>query len=231
MSNTSILACRDPREFHWQLGALPPESGSMTLLGWRQLPEPTDSGVPQAVAAVLARALTNVARVTFPSSATKASGSTVWLSRGGDMVREVTSQGLRDHARAVFKGHPDKVQLVSTRQPATVMTVFEDAEYPWWLQGEGLMLSAVDAEPPDVDLETLFSFLDDGWTRQTATMAARGLVGMMRPGVDGDVAGLLSLTDAFGRAFLGTLENEARLASLNWEVVDERTFAERLSTT
>lgn len=201
----------------------------MTLIGWRQLPDPTDGGVPPEVAAILARALTTVARVTFPSSASEASGSAAWSVREGDLMHEVTSEGLRDHARAVLHGLPNKVVLVSTRQPSTTITAFDDAEYPWWLQGQGLMLSAVDAAPPDVDLETLFSFLDDGWTRLTATMSARGLVGMMRPGVDGDVAGLLSLTNTLPQAFLDELETQARLAGMKWETVDERTFAERLS--
>ena len=145
------------------------------------------------------------------------------------MVRELTSQGVGGHAKAILKGRPNKVVLVSTRAPATVMTAFDDAQYPWWLQGQVLMLSAVDAEPPDVDLEKLFAFFDEEWTRQAAALSARRLVGVMRPGVDGDVAGLLALVDAFAPAFLGRLEHEARVAGMSREVVDERTFAERLS--
>ena len=230
MSTTSILVCRDPRGSHWQLGTLPPPQGPLTLIGWRQLPEPTDSGVPQEVAAVLARALTAVARVTFPSSAIDVPVGEAWSAHGDDMVRELTSQGAGGHAKTILKGRPNKVVLVSTRAPATVMTAFDDAQYPWWMQGQVLMLSAVDAEPPDVDLEKLFAFFDEEWTRQAAALSARGLVGVMRPGVDGDVAGLLALADAIGRAFLGSLEHEARLAGMNWEVVDERTFAERLAS-
>ena len=231
MSTTSILVCGDPHGSHWQLGTLPPPQGPLTLIGWRQLPEPTDSGVPQEVAAVLARALTAVARVTFPSSAIDLPVGEAWSAHGDDMVRELTSHGAGGHAKAILKGRPNKVVLVSTRAPATVMTAFDDAEYPWWLQGQVLMLSAVDASPPDVDLQKLFAFFEKEWTRQAAALSARRLVGMLRPGVDGDVAGLLPLTDAFGRAFLATLENEARLGSLNWEVVDEPTFAERLNAT
>ncbi len=230
MSTTSILVCRDPRGSHWQLGTLPPPQGPLTLIGWRQLPEPSDSGVPHEVAAVLARALTAVARVTFPSSAIDVSVGEAWSAHGHDVVRELTSQGAGGHAKTILKGRPNKVVLVSTRAPATVMTAFDDAQYPWWMQGQVLMLSAVDSEPPDVDLEKLFAFFDEEWSRQAAALSARGLVGVMRPGVDGDVAGLLALADAVGQAFLGSLEQEARLAGMNWEMADERAFAERLAS-
>ncbi len=229
MSTTSILVCRDPRGSHWQLGTLPAPQGPLTLIGWRQLPEPTDSGVPQEVAAVLARALTAVARVTFPSSAIDVAVGEPWSAHGEDMVRALTSEGVGGHAKAILTGRPNKVVLVSTRAPASVMTAFDDAQYPWWLQGQVLMLSTVDAEPPDIDLENLFAFFDEEWTRQAAALSARRLVGVMRPGVDGDVAGLLALVDALAPAFLGRLEHEARVAGMSREVVDERTFAERLS--
>jgi hypothetical protein len=180
-------------------------------------------------AGVLARGLTAVARLTFPSSAIDVPVGEAWSAHGDDMVRQLTSHGAGGHAKAIFNGRPKKVVLVSTRAPATVMTAFDDAQYPWWLQGQVLMLSAVD-EPPDVDLEKLFAYFDKEWTRQAAALSAHGLVGMMRPGVDGDVAGLLALEAALDPAFLGRLEHETRLAGLGWEVVDERTFAAGLAS-
>jgi hypothetical protein len=227
VSTTSIFVCRDPRGSHWQLGSQPPESGSMTLIGWRQVPDPTDSELPQGVRVVLARALTSVARVTFPSSLTGASPGAAWTAHGNDQVREVTASGLGEHVRSTLKGRPKKLVLVSTRQPTTVMTVFEDAEYPWWLQGQILMLSAADANPPDVDLETLLALFEDGWTRHAPATSARGLDAVMRPGVDGDLAGLLSFSVASERRLLNALEAESRGGKLDWAIVDESTFADR----
>ena len=225
-----MLVCPDPRGSHWQLGTLPPPQGPLTLIGWRQQPDPPDGGVPAEVAAVLARALTSVARVTFPSSAIDVPVGEAWSAHGDDRVRELTSQGVGGRAKAIVGGRTNKVVLVSTRAPATVVTAFDDAQYPWWLQGQVLLLSEVDAEPPDVDMERLSALYDEEWTRQAAALSVAGLVGVMRPGVDGDVAGLLALVDAFGPAFLGKLEHEARVAGMGLELVDERTFAERLAT-
>jgi hypothetical protein len=230
VSTTSILICRDPRGSQWQLGTLPPEQGSVTLIGWQRVPQPTDSGVPQEVAAVLARSLAAVARVTFPSSAIDVAVGAAWSPHSDDLVRELTARGVGGQVKAVLAGRPNKVVLVSTRAPATVMTAFDDGQYPWWLQGQVLMLSALDADPPDVDQETLFSLFDDDWTRHAAAMGARGLAGVMRPGVDGDVAGLLALADPLGGDFLGKMEHEARLAGRGWEIVDEQTFAARLAS-
>jgi len=228
--STSILVCPDPRGSHWQLGSLPPPQGPLTLVGWREQPDPPDSGVPPEVAALLARTLTSVARVTFPSSAIDVPAGEAWSAHGDDMVRELTSHGVGGRAKAILRGRTNKVVLVSTRAPATVVTAFDDAQYPWWLQGQVLLLSEVDAEPPDVDMEKLSAFYDEQWTRQAAALSVRGLVGVMRPGVDGDVAGLLALVGAFSPAFLGKLEHEARVAGMGLELVDERTFAERLAT-
>ena len=230
MSTTSILICRDPRGSHWQLGTLPPPQGPLTLIGWRQQPDPTDGGVPREVAAVLARALTSAARVTFPSSAVDVSVGQRWSARGDDLVRELTSHGAVSRAKAILKGRTNKVVLVSTRASATVVAAFDDGQYPWWLQGQVLLLSEGDAEPPDIDMEKLSAFYDEQWTRQAAALSVPGLVGVMRPGVDGDVAGLLALVEAFAPAFLEKLEHEARVAGMGLDVVDERTFAQRLAT-
>jgi hypothetical protein len=229
VSTTSIFACRDPRGSHWQLGALPPVSGHMTLIGWRQIPESIDAGVPKEVAAVLARALTSVARVTFPTSVVHAPVTPAWSASGDDLIRDVTWKGLGGYAKATLKGLPKDVVLISTRQPTTAMGLFDDARYPWWLQGQLVMLSPPDAAPPDIDLETLGALLEQDWTRRADSLAARRIDGILRPGVDGDVAGLLSFANAVKQDFLASLERESRLAGFEWAVEAEDAFAERLT--
>jgi len=196
----------------------------MTLIGWRQVPESIDAGVPKDVAAVLARALTSVARVTFPSSVVHPSVTPVWSSFGEDLIRGLTWKGLGGIAKAAFKGRPKEVVLMSTRQPATAASLFDDAGYPWWLQGQVAVLSAPDAAPPDVDLETLGALIDGDWTRLADSVAARGIDGIVRPGVDGDVAGLLSFSERVEQDFLASLEGESRLAGFEWAVVAEDAF-------
>jgi hypothetical protein len=61
--------------------------------------------------------------------------------------------------------------------------------------------------------------------RVAAALARLGIVGTVRPGVDGDVAGLLSLTAGFDDALLRALEYEAKLALFRWSVLTEEDLA------
>lgn len=229
MTKTSILVCRDARRSEWQLGRLPPAAGRMTLIGWTQQPEPHDAGVPQEVAAVLARALTSVARVTFPSSIVHPSPTASWSQSGAALVRGLTAASTAGRVAAALKGAPGHVALVSTRDPETTRRGFDDAGYPWWMQGQALLLSAPDGPPPDISRDHLLALFDEDWAAAAATLADAGVVGIVRPGVDGDLAGLLSLAPGFDDVTLAALQKEARSAAFDWSVVTEEDFARRYS--
>src|SRR5260370_629278 len=94
VTRTAIFACRDARGPQWQLGPLPPATGRLTLLGWKQTDEQRDAGVPESVAHVLARALTAVSRVTFPCSFVNPVATSVWSPLDGDRVRLLTGKGI-----------------------------------------------------------------------------------------------------------------------------------------
>jgi hypothetical protein len=55
------------------------------------------------------------------------------------------------------------------------------------------------------------------------------VIGVVRPGVDGDLAGLLTLTAEAREASLAALEREARRESFDWSVLREEVFAARYS--
>ena len=225
MTHTSIFACRDPRGLHWQLGPLPPVTGRLTLVGWSETTSRHDAGVPEEVSRVLARALTSIARVTFPSAA--AEGATgVWSPLGDDLVRVLTGKGVADRVVAKLRGRPSDVVLLSTRRPETAMRLFDDASFPWWMQGQVVLLSGPEAPPPDIDEDALLALFGQDWTKRAAPLAAAGIAGIMRPGVDGDVAGLLSLRDEFEPVVLDTLERETRLAGFEWALLPEEAFAQ-----
>ena len=208
MSRTSIFVCLEPRRSEWQLGVLPPPTGRMILIGWREEPAPVDAGVPPEVAAAVARALTSIGRITFLSSAVHASAGGGWspLKRG-----------------------PGPADLTSTTDPQTVMQAFDDAAHPWWMQGQVLFLSAADVAPPGLERAQLLALLENEWTAAAGALSARGVIGILRPGVDGDLAGLLTLTADAERASLAALERESRLASFEWSVLTEDAFADRYS--
>lgn len=225
MSEPSIVACRDPHGAHWQLGPLPPARGRVALIGWHDPAAQDEGGVPPRIAAVLTRALTSAARVTFPSSVMTPSATADWTPSDGDEIRVLSSRSMRGRIAARLRGLPPAVMLISTRQPASAVQLFDDPGFPWSMQGQLALLSRADAPPPPIDERTLLALFSDEW----ATHTAAGLEGILRPGVDGDVAGLWSLTDSFEQAILGALERETRAANFHWALVPEELFADKAS--
>jgi hypothetical protein len=230
VTRASIFACRDARGREWQLGPLPPDRGRLTLIGWSQPAETRDAGVPEDVALVLARGLTSVARVTFPSSLVSpiaTSMMTVWSPLDGDLVRVLTAKGFGGRIVAKLRGTPPHIALTSTRRPETARRLFDDGAIPWWLQGQVVLLSEPDAPPPDIDEESLLGLFGEEWARRAVSLAPAGVAGVVRPGVDGDVAGLLTLAEPFEQVVLAALERETQLAGFDWEQLLESEFALR----
>ena len=224
MTRGSIFASPGAHGPQWQLGVLPPVAGRFTLIGWSGPDAQIEGGVPEEVARVLSRAFVSVARVTFPCSFVGAVPPSDWSPWDGDVVRVLTVKGLVARIAAKLKGTPADITLISTRQPETAIRLFDDAAFPWWLQGQVVLLSAADAPPPDVGAETLVALFDVEWTMHAAPLARVGVEAIVRPGVDGDVAGLLALSDALERELLVALEREARREAIDWAVLPEEAF-------
>jgi hypothetical protein len=206
MTRTSLFACLEPRRSEWQLGTLPAPTGQMMLIGWKKDPEPVDGGVPDDVGHVLARAFTSLGRVSFLSSAVHASAGRGWFSS---------------------KRAPGPADLMSTTDPEIVVHAFDDAAHAWWMQGQVLLISTPADPPPGIDRKQLLGVLENEWSGTTEQLSALGVIGVVRPGVDGDLAGLLTLTAEAREASLAALEREAGRASFDWSVLSEEVFAER----
>lgn len=231
MTDTAIFVCHDPHGSHWQLGPLPATGSTMTLIGWKQVSESVDGGIPDDVAAMIARSLTGVARITFLASTPEmAISSNAWSFMGECFVRRVEKAGLAGRIQCVFDRIPYNAVLVSTRCPKTALRLFDDCSFPWWLQGQVAILSRPEAAPPNLDRAMLVSLLGDEWTRWAAEYSGEEIFGVLRPGVDGDVIGLLSLTSSFETAILRVLENESMQMNFEWALLSEDAFRNRLAT-
>lgn len=229
MTANLLLVCMDPAGSHWQLGPLPPAKGRMLLIGWRLTPRPVDDGVPDDVGAILTRALTSIARVSFPVSEMTRGASKEW-SHGDVQLRSLGDGGLIEHIKSAFNHAPTSTTLLSTRAAQAAARMFDDGGYPWHLQGQATVLSLRDAAPPDIDRQSLLSLIADDWAQQLAQLQCSGIVGGLRPGVDGDVAGVLSLSDGFTGDLLDALEHEARRAGFDWQRLPETDFMDTLAT-
>ncbi|HEU4853769.1 MAG TPA: hypothetical protein VFS89_00580 [Nitrosospira sp.] len=230
MTRTALLVCHNPRGSNWQLAPLCSTNGRAALIGWRQVPDSVDDGVPIDVAMVMARAFTSVARVTFLCTSESDGAAAGWMQLDEDFVRAMRRPGLTGFIRQFIDRIPRNAALMSTRRPEIVLRLFDDPAFPWWMQGQVVLLSPAEAGPPELDSEFLISLVDkDDWSNQEKILSNAGILGIVRPGVDGDVAGLLSLASSFETVVLSALEDESVRAGFEWDMLDEAMFSERLA--
>src|SRR5688500_18295925 len=133
MTKTTILLCRNPHGSNWQLGPLPLTDGQAALIGWKQIPDPVDEGVPIDVAMVMALAFTSVARVTFLCTSESNGVTTSWMQLDEEFVRAMRKPGLAGGISRLIDRIPPDAALMSTRRPETVLRLFDDAAFPWWM--------------------------------------------------------------------------------------------------
>ena len=230
MSAPTILVCETPTLSQWQLGPLPPPAADVILIGWHVEPRAVDAGVPPGVADVLARALTSVATLTFP--VVPPAKQAIALSSSDDTSQPLHIAGLAAHARAAVHRGTARTVLVSTHAVDTAKLLFDAPGYAWDSQAQVVLISEHHAPAPIVSRDTLQALAGDNWIRHAATEQktprAHHLVGVMRPGVDGDIAGILSLTPAFTRSLTRALQTTAHRAGFAWQSLSEQAFTNAL---
>ena len=224
ITKRAMLVCPRPRAANWQLE--PPAIGRFVLLGWQVSPDhDRDGGVPDEIASVLARSLTRVALVTFPRSSL-AETATSWEEH----VRTLQPTGWGERLRDAFERRPSRFFLVSTHSPDIAKTLFHDGGFPWGMQGQVILLGAPDARPPEIDRRTLLSLITDAnRPLDLDALGSMGVAAIVRPGVDGDVAGLMSSTEALERQILSAIHDDAVRVGLDWRVLSEDAFGEQLA--
>lgn len=226
---TCLLACQTPRKRQWQLGKLPPDEGTMLLIGWRLFPFPVDGGVPQPVASILAAAVSSAAKVSFPS--VDLAG---YNQRYKNVLPETTitlleNNGMTEGIKFLLNGAPRTISLLTTTDAATLTHMFNDSAFAWHMQGQIALLCPADGNVPVLSREELLSLIGDEWVRHTAELRQRGIIGAIRPGVDGDVLGVHALDEQFAATLMKALEYEAHRAGIEWRVVTEDVFTDMLS--
>ena len=228
MTNRAILTCTTPTRAHWQLGPLPPASGDLILVGWSSPDHSNDAGVPGEVGKLLAGCLTSIARITFPVSEPPSSTSASWSGGNDDQARSLGADSLLQRAQQAWQRIPSQVILLSTRRKETATRLFEDPGFPWHLQGQIALLSPLEAAPPEIDRRFLLSLMGDDWTARGVDLRSIGVTALLRPGVDGDVAGVLALIPGFKEALLNALALQTGPAGFDWSNVSEAAFADGL---
>ena len=215
----------------WQLGSPPSEPGAFALIGWDS--DELKGGVPERVVNVLARSLAAFGRVTFACSTVSAADMPGWQTQGGDFVARYRTRSVfgRMAARLSARAPADLV-LLSTAAERTVRCLFDDAGYPWWNQAQFALISSASASSPDFD-KIAFNpadLFEREWSEGFGSLQSLGVQAILRPGVDGDVAGLLCASSQVRDRIEATLSHCAREFGMSLQYVSEAEFAEALAT-
>lgn len=226
MNTLRIVVSTSAWASHWQLCGILGTPTSI-LLGWCQTPAPVDAGVPGDVADLLSRALCRGARVSF--LATRPDDIAARHVPGSYSIRPLAGRGVLNGRLRRWLGQPADVALVSSSDPGVVRRLFEDEYLAWVLQGQYVFLSAASDLAPE-----LGDVLSKAWRRRCEEAAMRliedhSLTGILRPGVDGDVAGILFRSDAHRESFLAALREEAEKDGMPLAICGEAEFMELLA--
>jgi hypothetical protein len=134
----------------------------------------------------------------------------------GGIWHRLTSSGPRTFA------------LVTTARPRVAAEAFNDPGFPWWMQAQFALISLVDAPEPHITRDEILDLLSAPETAEQLLQRHK-LVACLSPGVDGDIAALLTLGEPEQHALLTVLHQIAAEANVPVITVEENDFSERLA--
>jgi hypothetical protein len=205
----------------WQL--FPHMTGHMLMIGWRLATgRSVDDGVPPEVAPVLALALANLGWVSFFDSSEP-------IRTPDDQVSPINPPGFSGRVRAAVAGLPKEVYLVSTRRPDLVASAFVASFFSWVMQGQAILISPHDRKPPELDWSQMLSITGGESSALEAAISEWGAEAVVRPGVDGDVAGLLATDEIVTKRAVASLRDAACSHGFDMRILSESEFAEVLA--
>jgi hypothetical protein len=150
------------------------------LLDWRVAGPPADGGMPPEVARIVARALCAVATVVGCTGRVPEHLGAAWTT---------VPEGHMCRIPGRWWERPRHVGVLASQDPSVVVRLFDDDEFVWALEGQLLLLSPRDTLPR-LDRALVEGCFAVPMTVTPAQLAAAGVVGVVRAGVDGDVAGV-----------------------------------------
>lgn len=215
----------------WQLGSPSSKLGAFALVGWSL--DDFGGGIPEPIVNVVARSLVVFGRVTFACSTIPVSNTPGWQMQGVDFVSRYRTRSVFGRMAARFSDRaPVDLLLLSTRSEQTVQRLFDDPGYPWWNQGQFVLLSPADTSPPDFDKiafnpATLF---EREWSEGLGDLQRLAVQAILRPGVDGDVAGLLCASTEVRDRFEAILSRSAEDVGMSVQYTSEAEFIEALAS-
>lgn len=219
----TVKVCRDVRSARVGLGASPKADGRVVAVEMGSFEGDAEA---DRFRLLLARALVAEARVTFLDDALEPPLPRTWEARGEDFVAELPLGSAQAWTRRLtgLLGFDETRGMVSTRRAKRAARLFDGTYFAWWAQAQIGLLSTPGSPPPPLDAHVLDALLSDGWVDAIAALGRSGVVGGLRPGVDGGVAGLFFLDPACADAFLADLAAAAKADDLAFAEVPSEAF-------
>lgn len=184
------------------------------LLGWWPIGRDNDAGVPVVVVDAIAAGLCAVSTVAGCTLDVPDSAGPEWRAvPGGHACR---FPGCR---RLGFGAPP--LGLIATRHPRVVAGFFDADGFPWALERQ-LFLLAPPGTLPRLDRALVGACFRLPIPATTAQLTRAGVVGLVRAGVDGDVAGLYVLDPGWRASVVRALADAVVAAGGRWEEHDGR---------
>lgn len=216
----SILCAHDPHSRKWRLPQA--GAGTLSLIGWRTNPiDERDDGVPSDVGIVLAKALTTLGEMSFPCSEP-------FRSNNEDGVQELPLRSFRATLRRLATKEPKNIRIVSTRNVDVARQAFDDAGFPWWLQGQIAVVRSGD-RAASTDAGLLLDMIENADAPNWAQLLSLSINIVIRPGVDGGVMGLYADSVSTRDAFTEMLERSALATGYEWLTMSERQFTDAIA--
>ena len=173
--------------------------------------------MPPWATEILAKTIRHSHRATFPSTVVHPEAAeTCTRMRAGGIWHRLTSNG------------PHEFSLITTTRPTIAAEAFNDPGFPWWMQAQFILLSPFAAPEPNISCGEIMGLLSAPETAEQL-LQTHNLVAHLSPGVDGDVAALLTLGGPEQHALLTTLHEMAAEVNVSVTTLDESHFSERLS--
>jgi hypothetical protein len=146
-----------------------------------------------------------------------------------DQVSPINPPGFSGRVRAAAAGLPKEVYLVSTRRPELVASAFDASFFSWVMEGQAILISPHDRKPPELRWSEMLAITGGESSALEAALSAWGAKAVVRPGVDGDVAGLLATDEIVKEHALASLRDAASSNGFGLRVLTDSDFAEALA--
>jgi hypothetical protein len=197
-----FFLCRNYEELIWELPIRVAHGWRRGLLGWSLAARSIDAGVPGRVAHLLATVLVRHAVVIFPSG----TGRRPLLSRKWIAGRDFS--------------------FIHATQADEAVRLFNAKNFEWSIGAQTVFLSPIGAPPP-ILAEAHLDLARDGDNLDRLALA--GVVGLLLPGVDGQVAGLYTFGDDLWNNLIVDLSGLSAAMGMVWREVSEIEFKHLLT--